>query len=120
MKDHVCPGLGRRVPTICVLLGALFQERVSNFTVYMLLMQNATITTQNMRINILESSGLAKAEELKVDKAILDSVEFLYVIYDSPTCFSYKVPYRSIVLIGTPIPMKPSGQKEERETSPLS
>jgi hypothetical protein len=32
------------------------------------------ITEQNMRINILESSGLAKPEELIVDNAVLDSV----------------------------------------------
>ncbi len=66
--------LPRRVPTICVLFGALFQERVNNFTVYMVLLQNATITEQNMRIIILESSGLAKPEELIVDKTILNSV----------------------------------------------
>jgi hypothetical protein len=74
VKDHVCPGLARHVPTICALLGALFQERVSNFTVYMLLLQNATITEKNMSINILESSGLAKPQELIVNKAILNSV----------------------------------------------
>jgi hypothetical protein len=63
VEDHVCPGLARRVPTICVLLSTLFQERISNFAVYMLLLQNATITEQNMRVSILESSGLAKPEE---------------------------------------------------------
>ncbi len=73
VKDHVCPGLARRVATVCVLLGVLFQECVSYFTVYMLLLQYATITEQNMRINILESSGLGKPEELIVDKAILNS-----------------------------------------------
>jgi len=74
VKYHVCPGLARRVPTICVLLSALFQERVSYFAVYMLLLQDATITEQNMRVNILESSGLAKSEELIMYKAILNSV----------------------------------------------
>ena len=74
VKDHVCPGLARRVPTICVLLSALFQERVSYFTVNMLLLQDATITEQDMRIDILESSGLAKPEKLIVDKAVLNSV----------------------------------------------
>jgi hypothetical protein len=43
VKDHVCPGLAIRVPAVSVLLGALFQERVSNFTIYMLLLQNAKI-----------------------------------------------------------------------------
>jgi hypothetical protein len=31
-----------------------------------------------------------------VDKAILDSVQFLYVINDRPTCFSYKVTHKSV------------------------
>jgi hypothetical protein len=38
MKNHVCPGLVRRVPPLSVLLNTLFQERVSNFTVCMLLL----------------------------------------------------------------------------------
>ena len=87
----MCPGLARRVPTICVLLSTLFQECISNFAVYMLLLQNATITEQNMRVSILEASGLAKPEELIMYKAVLNSVQFLDVIYNSPTCFSYKV-----------------------------
>ena len=74
VKDHVCPGPARRVPAISVLLGALFQERVSNFTVYMLLLQNTTIIKHNMRINILESGGLAKSEKLVLNKAILNSL----------------------------------------------
>jgi hypothetical protein len=60
--------------TICVLLSSLFQERVSNFAINVLLLQNATITEQNVAINILESGSLAKAEELIVYKAILNSV----------------------------------------------
>jgi hypothetical protein len=74
MKDHVCPGLARGVPTICVLLSALVQERVSYFTVCMPLLQNATITEQNMRVSILESSGLAKPEKRIMNKAVLNSV----------------------------------------------
>jgi hypothetical protein len=59
-------------------------------------LQNATITKQNMRINILESSGLAKPEELIMNKSFLNSVHFFDVLYNSPTCFSYKVLYKSI------------------------
>ncbi len=39
MKDHVCPGLTRRVPTLGLLFSVLFQECVSNITVYMLLLK---------------------------------------------------------------------------------
>ena len=46
------PGLKKCVPTICVFLSVLFQERVNNFTVYMFLFQDGTITKPNMRINL--------------------------------------------------------------------
>jgi hypothetical protein len=42
----------------------LFRESISNLTIYILMLQDAKITEQNMRINILESSGLPKPEEL--------------------------------------------------------
>ena len=49
-----------------------------------------------MRIDILESGGLAKSKQLKMDKSILNSIQFLNVIYDIPTCFSYKITYKCI------------------------
>ena len=107
------PGLAMRVPTICVL-------RVSNFAVYMLLLQNATITEQNMRVNIMESSGLAKPEELIMYKSVLNSVQFFNVIYNSLHVLATKFCTNASVPIGTPIPTKPSGQKGARETSSLS
>jgi hypothetical protein len=73
VEDHVWPGLTRRVPTIYVLLSTLFQECISNFAVYMLLLQKVTITEQNMRvISIFESSCLGKPEEL-------NESEFVYL-----------------------------------------
>ena len=74
VKDHVCPGLARRIPTVCMLLIAPFQERVSYLTVYMLLLQDATISEQDMRINVLEASSLAKPSQLIVYKAVLNSI----------------------------------------------
>jgi hypothetical protein len=43
LVNHVSPGFVRRVTTICVLFGTLFQERVSYFTVYILMLSNTTI-----------------------------------------------------------------------------
>jgi hypothetical protein len=87
----VCPALTRRVPTICVFRSTLFQDRVSNFSINMLLLENATITEQNMtlRVNIMESSDLSKPEELIMYKSVLNSVQIFNVIYNSPTCFNY-------------------------------
>ena len=62
----------------------------------MLLLQNATIMEQNTRVSVLESSGLAKPEELIMYQAVLNSLQFFNVIYSSPTCFSYKVLNKSI------------------------
>jgi hypothetical protein len=67
VKDHVCPGFARSVLSISVLFGALFQECVSNFTIYMLLLQNTPIFKQNMLIDILELGGLAKSKQLKMN-----------------------------------------------------
>ena len=87
----------------------------------MLLLQNATITEQNMGVNILESVGLAKPEELfyVLYKAVLNSVQFLDVIYNSLHVLATKFCTKASVPIGTPIPTKPSGQKEAKTTSPL-
>ena len=68
------PDLPRRVPTICVLFSTLFQEHVSNFAINVLLLQNATITEQNMRVNILEAGGLTKPKKLIMYKTILNIV----------------------------------------------
>ncbi len=44
----------------------------------------------------MKSGGLAKPEDLIMYKAVFNSVQFLNVIYNSHTCFSYKVPYKRI------------------------
>ncbi len=46
------------------------------FTVYMLLLQDTTISEQDMRIGVLESSILAKPKQLIVDEAVLNSICF--------------------------------------------
>jgi hypothetical protein len=48
-------------------------------------------TKNKIRINILKPGGLAKSDNLKMDKTILNSIQFLYVIYDIPTCLNTKV-----------------------------
>jgi hypothetical protein len=53
---------------------APFQERVSYFTVYMLLLQDATISEQDMQIGVLESSSPAKPNQLVMYKAVLNSI----------------------------------------------
>jgi hypothetical protein len=60
------------------------------------LFQNTTITENNLGVNILESSGLTKPEDLILYKSVLNIVQFFDVIYNSRTCFSYKVLYKSI------------------------
>jgi hypothetical protein len=72
-----------------MLLSTPFQERVSNFAINVLLLQNASIIEQNMGIKILESGRLAKPEELLMNEAILNSVFHLpYLPPTSVQCVS--------------------------------
>jgi hypothetical protein len=48
VEDLVRPDLTRLVPTICVWLSSFFQECVINFSINVLLLQNATITEENL------------------------------------------------------------------------
>jgi hypothetical protein len=119
VKDHVCPTLVRRVPTVSVLLGALFQECVNNCTVYMVMLQNTTIINHKTRMNILESGGLTESDKLVVYKASWiassfskTSMIFLYVLVT-------KLRTNVSLSIGTPIPTKLSKQKESRAMSAL-
>ena len=47
---------------------------VSNFAINVLLLENATITEQHMRVNILEAGVLTKPEKLIMYKGILNLV----------------------------------------------
>jgi hypothetical protein len=46
VEDYVRPCLTSRVPTICMFLSSLFQERISNFAAYMLLQNAGYIVNQ--------------------------------------------------------------------------
>ena len=74
VEDHVCRALTSLVPTISMFLSSLFQEHVSNFGINVLLFQNATITEQNIRVNILELGDLTKPKDLIMCKTILNIV----------------------------------------------
>jgi hypothetical protein len=76
--------------------GGKFTTNLATETVHMMLLQDATICEQDMKIGVLESSSLAKSKQLVVDEAILNTIQLLYVIYDRPTCFTYEVPNKSI------------------------
>ena len=49
-----------------------------------------------MPVQVLKASGLAEAEVLVVDKAILDVVEFIDVLHNFLTLFLYKVLDKSV------------------------
>jgi hypothetical protein len=59
-----------------------------------LMLKNTTITDQNMRMIILESSVLTKPEELIMYETVLNIIHFFDVICSIPTCFSYKGLYK--------------------------
>jgi hypothetical protein len=73
MKSHPETTLETH-PTHLWLLSSFLQERVSIFSINVLLLQNSTITEQNVTINILESGDLGKPEELIMYKVVLNNV----------------------------------------------
>ena len=56
----------------------------------------------NLPVQVLEASGLAEADELVVDEAILHVVELINVIHNFLTLFLYKVLDKSISANGNP------------------
>ncbi len=74
VQHHVCPGIVNSIPPICMVFSSFFQNRVSNFAINVLQLDNSTITEQNMRVKILETGVLTKPEELIMYETILNRV----------------------------------------------
>ena len=71
-------------------------------------LEGVLVRELNMPVRMLKAGGLAKADPLVVDEAILDVVEFVDVLHNRLTLFLHKVLDKSISADGntmTPRPM---------------
>ncbi len=66
--------LVRIIPTVCMFLSGVLQECVNYFTVYMLLLQDTTISDQDMGNSVLETSRLTESKEMIMDQTVLSSI----------------------------------------------
>ena len=66
--------LVRIIPTVYMFLSGVLQECVNYFTVYMLLLQDTTISDQDMGNSVLETSRLTESKEMIMDQTVLSSI----------------------------------------------
>ena len=80
VQHHIYPVAVLRSPIDTGLLRSLFDEGVSDFKVSVLLLEGVLVMEEDVAVEVLKASGLAEAQELVVNEAILNGVEFVDVI----------------------------------------
>jgi hypothetical protein len=71
MQAHIDPSAVLLVQCLVGIPGALLQERIGDLMVDVLLLEHLLVRELDLAVKVLKSRGLAKAEELVVDEAIL-------------------------------------------------
>jgi hypothetical protein len=82
--------------------GCLIQERIGDLMVDVLLLEHLLVRELDLAVKVLKSCGLAKAEELVVDEAILEIVKLVNVLHNFLTLSLYKVLDKRISANGNP------------------
>jgi hypothetical protein len=105
MQVHVDPSDVLLVSCLVGIPGALLQERINNLMVDMLLLEHLLVRELDLAVKVLKSCGLAKAQELVVDEAILEVVKLVNVLHHFLTLNLYKVLDKRISANGNPDPV---------------
>ena len=71
VQAHVDPSAVLQVTFLVGFAGALLQQRIRDLVVDVLLLEHLLVRELDLALKVLKSCGLAKAEELVVDEAIL-------------------------------------------------
>jgi hypothetical protein len=66
----------------CRLRGCLSQQGIGDLVVDVLLLEHLLVRELDLAVKVLKSCGLAKAEELVVDEAILEVVKLVDVLHN--------------------------------------
>ena len=96
VQHHIYPVAVLRSPIDTGLLRSLFDEGVSDFKVSVLLLEGVLVMEEDVAVEVLKASGLAEAQELVVNEAILNGVEFVDVIDDVFDLVPNKSLYESV------------------------
>ena len=81
VEDHLYPLPMFVIPIRVLIISALLHEGLPDFMVNVLLLQDHLVIKGNVGVQVLEAGCLAETDELIVDEAILDGVEFVNIIY---------------------------------------
>ena len=97
---HVDPIAVLLVPCLVGVAGAPFQQRIGDLVVDVLLLEHLLVRELDLPVQVLKARGLAEADKLVVDEAIL--VELIDVLHNFQTLFLYKVLDKSVSANGKP------------------
>jgi hypothetical protein len=102
MQAHIDPSAVLLGPCLVGFPGALLQERIGDLVVDVLLLEHLLVRKVDLAVKVLKSCGLAKAEELVVDEAVLEVVKFVNVLHNFLTLSLYEVLDKRISANGSP------------------
>jgi hypothetical protein len=89
-------------PRLVCLPGPFLEEGVADLPIDMLLLEAVLIREVNLAVEVLKTGSLAKQNELVVDEAMLDVVEFVDVLHNCLTLILDKMLDKSISTDGNP------------------
>ena len=97
VQHHIYPVAVLRPAKDTGLLRSLFDEGVSqSVKVSVLLLEGVLVMEEDVAVQVLKASGLAEAQELVVNEAILNGIEFVDVIDDVCDLVLNKSLYESV------------------------
>jgi hypothetical protein len=102
IQSHIDPSVVLLVPCLVGIPGALLQESNVDLMVDVLLLEHLLVRELDLAVQVLKSCGLAKAEELVVDGAIMEVVKLVNVLHNFLTLSLYKVVDKRICANGNP------------------
>jgi hypothetical protein len=74
MQAHIDPSANLLGPCLVGFAGAFLQQCIGDLVVDVLLLEHLLVRELDLAVKVLKPCGLAKAEELVVDEAILEVV----------------------------------------------
>jgi hypothetical protein len=102
MQAYINPREVLLVPCLVGIPGALLQESIGYLMFDVLLLEHLLVRELDLAVKVLKSCGLAKAEELVVDEAILEVVKLVNILHNFLTLSLYKVLDKRISANGNP------------------
>jgi hypothetical protein len=102
MQMHINPIMVLLGPCLVGLASAFLQQGIGNLVVDVLLLEHLLVRELDLAVKVRKSCGLAKAEELVVNEAILEVVKLVNILHNFLTLGLYKLLDKHISVNGNP------------------